>query len=216
MSDEKPHMKKDLEIEFIQGPPPKPIIPFNDMRIFFMIVNPDMLEPDHYYLVFSSGMLGHNKEYDAYYIVKYLGTDADGGIRVSQIFSRNRYDGWAKIADYMSGSKFYKEEKTYKANTVFRKDVRYSRADAENINYIFRDLGRRQSDFNSEMPAEEVEDIIEEIIARKIAVKAASTAATATATSDAKETKGGSKRKRNKGRKNKRTMKKKGKRRKYK
>jgi len=215
MSDEKQHMEKDLEIKFIQGPSPKPIVPFDDMRQFFMIVNPDSLEPDHYYLVFSSGMLGHNKQYDAYYIVKYLGTDADGGIRVSQIFSRNRYDGWAKISDYMSGSKFYKEEKTYKADTVFRTDVMYSRADAKNINYIFRDLGRRQSDFNSEMPAEEVEDIIEEIIARKIAVKAASTAAAAD-TGDTKETKGGSKRKRNKGRKKKRTMKKRSKRRKYK
>ena len=201
--------------EFIQGPTQKQIVPFNDMRKFFMIVNPDSLEPDHYYLVFSSGMLGHNKEYDAYYIVKYLGTDADGGIRVSEIFSRNRItDKWAKIAGYMRSS--YKVENTYKADTVFRKDIRYSRADAENINYIFRDLGRRQSDFNSEMSTEEVEDIIEEIIARKIAVKAASTAATATATSDVKETKGGSKRKRNKGRKKKRTMKKKSKRRKYK
>ena len=200
--------------EFIQGPSPKQRVPFNDMRKFFMIVNPDMLKPDHYYLVFSSGMLGYNKEYDAYYIVKYLGTDAEGGFRVSEIFSRNRVtDRWAKIADYM-GSKFYDEGNTYKANTVFNKDVRYSRADAENINYIFRDLGRRQSDFNSEMPAEEVEDIIEEIIARKIAVKAAATAATTTM-SDVKETKGGSKRKRNKGRKKRRTMKKRSKKRKY-
>ena len=180
----------DGNIQFVIGTPKKPLIPFNDMIEYFSEIAPGSLVPGNNYLVFSQRR-GHPRG-GVYVIVKYLSTNANGNITISELFRRNRDTyGWSDTPKLMKGSRFFKEIETYPANEVYFDEASFNALtdrQKDRVQYFFRDIGDRRDEFNNrDLTDENVNDIIEEIVADQQETITSSASASATATAAAAE-----------------------------
>jgi len=158
-----------LSMKFVTGPPQKKLIKFEDIKTYFPIADPDEMIQGNVYLVFNNGL-----SEDAYFIVKYLGRDLSGNIKVKVLFMRRKSSNrWGNMPAVMRGSRFYKEEEVYKKeNVLFPKTYKnLSEDEQEEVEYVFRDLGPDATAITADGDQVESEEnaanIIEEIVARK-------------------------------------------------